>query len=247
MNGLDGRVIHKAHTQLLGHIRQGLDAFIHAAFGIPDAFSQLSVLQQGISGRGVIRAETQVHILEGESGLQALILKEAAGIGVMLHEGFELEKQRQIRQAEILKDIVEISAHEFFQRDLVVLAAFRDVAQKTLESGLLDSFQLLLHITQVGGELKLQAVIKVHLVGGVDACELQMIAHFFTQGGESFFPDLGHQEQGWTDIKAMPIAHDLTAAPAGDAVLFQNSYRKTIASQAGGGSDTTDPGANYDS
>src|SRR6185436_9647660 len=178
-----------------------------------------------------VRAQSQIHVLEGERGFEAFVLEEAARIGVMFLECLELEQEGQVPEREIFENVVKIATNKFFQRHFVMLASLRNVIQETCKCRLLDLFELGLHIADIRGELQLQAIVKVDLVGGVNALELQVIAQSFAERREGLLPDLGHEEQRRTDIEAVPIPENLVAASPRREFLFQYGYIISIFSQ----------------
>src|ERR1051325_5790903 len=51
-----GRVVNKLYAQFLGNLYQSLNPCVHASPWIPDALSQLRILEQGIGRRCIVRA-----------------------------------------------------------------------------------------------------------------------------------------------------------------------------------------------
>jgi hypothetical protein len=57
-----------------------------------------------------------------------------------------------------------------------MLISLRDVIQEASKGGLLHFFKLCLHLSEIGSQLQLQAIIKMNLVSRVNTFELQVIA-----------------------------------------------------------------------
>src|SRR5215207_4360364 len=139
----------------------------------------------------------------------------------MFFERLKLEEQGEISQREIFKNIIEIPPHEFLHRHFIVLAALGNVVQETGKRGLIDPFKLSLHIAQVRGQFQLQSIVKVDLVGGVDAPEFKMIAHRLAERGKGLLPDFRHEEKRWSDVETVTVTEELITTPTRGGFFFQ--------------------------
>ena len=109
-----------------------------------------------------------------------------------------------------------------------MFGALGNVIEKTRKGGLLDLFQLLLHFADIGGQFKLQAIVEVDFVSWIDATQIDVVAHLFTQGSKGLLPNFGHQEQGRANIEAMAFTHNLVCAPTGGFVLFEHGHTVSV-------------------
>src|SRR5688572_8386872 len=128
-----------------------------------------------------------------------------------------------------------------------MLASFRDVVQKAGKSGLLDFLKLSLHVAHIGSQFQLQTIIEVDFVRWVNAAQIEMIAHPFTERRKGFFPNFGHEKQGRANIKAVSLVHELVTASARSLVFLQHDHVISVFCESGGGGDSAYPGANYES
>ncbi len=235
-------VVQETHPELFGDGGQGLDEAVHAAHGVPQPFPQFGVLHQRVSGRGLVRAEAHVHILEGEGHLQARVFKEAADIAGVAGECLHLQEEQEHARIDKIGQTAEVPADHPGEGPFVNTAAFCKVTQQALEAAGLEGLQLCQHVVQVGGQLQLQVVLKIQMVGGVDTAQVQVVLHAFTQGGEGLGIDFGHQEEGRAGIEGVPVDGHAADAPAGLFAFLQHGHLAALARQAGGGGDPADAG-----
>ncbi len=182
--------------------------------------------------------------MKSEGRFQALILEEFTRVGIVFFERFEPEQQGQVAQAEVLQQAFEVAPDEFFQRNFVMLVAFSDVAQKSAKGTFFDLLELRLHFANIGCQLQLQAVLKIDLVSGIDAAQIEVVFHAFAQGCIGLSEYFRHQEQGRAKVEAVTVSNDLVAAPARFLVLLDHGHIITLTCQASGSCKPADTGAN---
>ncbi len=94
VNPADRRIIVEVHPQLPGNFHQGFDGAEHTAPGKPHPFGQLGVLEQGISRRGIVRAQPQIHVLEGESRFELCVVEAVTNA---IEHAYHCELGHQVR------------------------------------------------------------------------------------------------------------------------------------------------------
>ena len=199
--------------------------------GEPHPVGKLGVLEEGESGRGLVRAEAKVHILERKGGLEARVAEVARRVGRMPGERLHLEHEGQIARAEVGEGGREVAPHEAAQGDVEVAVALLQEAEEAPKRSRLDALELLLHARQIGRQIERSTVVKMDPVGRIEAGEVEVVLHPLAQRRVGVAEHLRHQEKGGAGVECVVALPQLGSATARGRTLLDNRYFVACAGQ----------------
>ena len=130
----DRRAEDKARALRLGDGHQALDHSVQPPHREPDAPGKLRILQERIGGGRLEGAEPQVHVLEGEGGLQVRRVEVVADVGVMADQWLEIPDQLQVGRVEVVPGVIKVAADEPGERKVIVPVPLLQIAQQARRS-----------------------------------------------------------------------------------------------------------------